>query len=113
MLMSQDAISSRAATRPRSGLSARAALQTRASVAAGRKRLRVNMVHLPALGNAPAGNTVEMVECFGAPLGNEFSTRRLDIAGLIGGAALQDGGAAVPAPRHTEPRERHGQYRML
>src|SRR5438105_1384539 len=112
MLMSQAASSSGAATRPRFGVCASAALPTAPSArASATNRLRVDMLDLPARGNAPAGNTVEMVDGLAAAPGNQFGARRLKITGLIGGATLQHGRTAVPAPRHAEPRERHRQHR--
>src|SRR5262249_27696036 len=100
MLMSQAAISSGAATRPRFALSANAALQINPSASApGEKRLSVDMLDLPARGHAPGGDAVEMVDGLAAAPGNQVGAGRLNIAALVAGAALQHGGAAVPAPR--------------
>src|SRR5262245_53837881 len=108
MLMSHDAISSGAAMRPRFGVSATAASETTVSAkAAARSRLRVDMLDLPILGNAPARDPIEVVECLGATIGDELGARRLGIACIVRGAALQDSWPAVPAPRHAEPRQRH------
>src|SRR5262245_7490900 len=114
MLMSHDAISSGVATRPRFWLSADAVLDTTAiTEAAARSLLCVNMLHLTILGNTPTRDPIEVVERFGAAIGNEFGARGLDEPCLIRGATLQDGGSAVPAPRHAEPSERHRQDRLL
>src|SRR5262249_57169304 len=48
-----------------------------------------------------------------AALGEERGAARLLIAGLVDGAALQDGGAAVPIPRHAEAGEGLAQHRRL
>src|ERR1700730_465441 len=105
MLMSPNALSSAAALRPRLGLSESAASERTASVnAAAKSRLRVDMLNLPILSNAPARDPIEMVECLVATLGDELGACRLDIAGIVRGAALQARWPAVPAPRHAEPR---------
>jgi hypothetical protein len=112
--MSHDAIPSGVAMRPRFGLSPSAALEATAiAEAAATSLLRVDMLDLPILGNAPASDPIEMVKCLEATLGDEFGACRLDIAGVIGGAALQHRGPAIPAPRHTEPRQRHRHDRLL
>src|SRR2546427_9767975 len=103
MLMSQEAISSGAAMRPRFGFSASAALETTASTeAAARRWLCVNMFDLPILGNAPARDPIEMVECLRAAIGDELGARRLELVGIVRGEALQDGRSADPYPRHPE-----------
>src|SRR5262249_58923629 len=113
MLMSQEATSSGAAMRPRFGFSASAALETTASTeATARRWLCINMLDFPILRNAPARDPIEMVECLRAAIGDELGARRLEIAGIVGGAALQDGRSAGPVPRHAEPRQRHRQGRV-
>src|SRR5262245_37033892 len=105
MLMSQDKISSGVAMRPKFGLSAGAELDTTASAeAAMKRRLRVDMLQLPVVGHAPSRNAIEVIDCLGAALGDELGARGLDIAGVVGSAALQEGGAAVPTPREAKAR---------
>src|SRR5262245_19713948 len=114
MLMSQDLISSGVATRPRFGLSAKADKEIMASAeAAMRRRLCIDMLQLPGLGHAPGRDAIEMIDCFGAALGDELCARRLHIAAIVGRAALEEGRAASPAPRHTKARERHRQHGLL
>src|SRR5262249_41554980 len=93
MLISQAAISSGVATRPRLGLSANAELQTNASAeAATARRLCIDMLHLAGLANAPARDAIEMIKHFVAAIGDEGGARWLDIAGIVRRAALQDAG---------------------
>src|SRR5258708_36974812 len=64
------------------------------------------MFDLPILGNAPARDPIEMVECLRAAIGDELGARRLEIAGIVRGAALQDGRSAGPVRARHEPRKR-------
>src|SRR5262245_28389746 len=106
MLMSHEAISSAVITRPRFGLSPRAGLDTSARAdAAARRRLGISMRYLPVLGDAPARDPVEMIESSVAALGDELGASRLDEAGFVGGATLEDRGSTIPAPRRAESCE--------
>src|SRR5262249_27924470 len=114
VLISQAAISSGVATTPRWGLSANAELQTNASAEAARaRRLRIDMLHLADVANAPARDAIEMINRFAAAIGDEGGARWLDIAGIVRRAALQDRRSAIPMPRHLEARQRHSQQRLL
>src|SRR6476661_1524958 len=112
MLMSHAAISSCVAARPRFGLSA--ANATPEAMAkpevAMRRALRVDMLHLAFVGNRPGRNGIGVEDRPGPALGDHLLARRLDVAGVIDRAALQDGRATVPAPRHAETRQRSRQY---
>src|SRR5229473_4982356 len=112
---SQDAISSGVATRPRFGLTAaKAAPQTTTSAEpAARRWLRVNMLHLPVLGYAPAGDAVGVVVPPLPAIGDHLGACRLDIAAVVRRAALQDGRSAVPTPCYMEARQRQRQHRSL
>src|SRR5215831_16332371 len=46
-------------------------------------------------------------------MGNDLGARRLHVAALVPGPALQHRGSAVPAPGHAEARERPWQHRLL
>src|ERR1700757_1691467 len=107
MLMSHAAISSGVATRPRFGLSAAnatAEVMARPK-AAMRRALGVDMLHLTFVGNRPSRDGIGVIDRPVAARGDHLLTRRLDVSGLIGGAALQDRWAAVPAPRNAEARQ--------
>src|SRR4051794_6339932 len=80
------------------------------------------MLDLPAALDPPARDAVEVLvgesedrwRLFGfAAQGDEPGAGRLDIAGLVPGAALQHHRLAVPAPRHTKAGERFGLHRRL
>src|SRR5207249_2598643 len=96
---------------PRPGVSANAADPH----ARERTRLRVDMFDLPFVVDAPGGEAVVVLigECQRAghrPLGlttgsDELRAGWLRVAGFVPGAAKQDDGLAVPAPRHGEARE--------
>src|SRR5262249_47904401 len=123
MLMSHGARSAGEIGWPKRGASAAtAALTPSASTQARPSLSRVNMAHLALRVDAPAGNRVEVLHGEGADrrralglaaLGEERGAARLLIAGLVDGAALQDGGAAVPIPRHAEAGEGLAQHRRL
>src|SRR5580692_11920891 len=116
MLMSQAAISASVIGFPRPGPSADAALAVRqsASPRTGEILLGVNMLDLPGAVDAPAGNGIKVVvqhrpdrrSCLQfAALRDEFGSGRLQIAGIVPGAALQGRGPAVPTPGHAETGE--------
>src|SRR4051812_13950774 len=115
MLTSHAAISSGVATRPRFGPSAATATaEIRASAETVMRRLlRVDMFHLPFIGNAPGCDRVGVEDRPGPALGDHLLARRLDVPGVIDRAALQDGRATVPAPRHAETRQRFRQHWLL
>src|SRR3954463_1549881 len=106
MLMSHAAISSGVAARPRFGLSAAnaAAEATARPEAAIRRALRVDMLHLAFVGNCPGRNGVGVIDRSVAARGDHLLTRGLQITGVVGRAALQDGRPTIPAPRHAEAR---------
>src|SRR5215470_509614 len=104
---------------PRPGVSANAA-EPNASESAReetreRTRLRVDMLDLPFVVDAPGSGTVvvligERERAGQRPLGlaagsDELRAGRLRVAGFVPGAAKQDDGLAVPAPGHGEARE--------
>src|SRR5215469_12573690 len=78
MLMSQDAISSEVASLPSSGPSASAADDMPSKAAtAERERLRINMRQLPLFADGPAGDAIEVVNCFHSAIREQLRTRRL------------------------------------
>src|SRR5689334_20550825 len=120
MLMSQAAISACVTGLPRLGPAAIAALDAIAHSAA--IVLGVDMLHLAFRVDRPAGDGVEVLvgeaEHAGrllrlAALGDELAARRLDVAGLVPGAALQHRGAPVPAPQRAKAREGFAVHRPL
>src|SRR6516164_1072149 len=114
MLMSQDAISPGVASRPSPGPSASAvADRTSQAAAAATRRLGIGVRHLSVFADGPAGDTIEMIDCSDAAIRDQARPARLNIARLVCHAALQDGGAAVPAPRNAEPGQRFRQNRLL
>src|ERR1700704_4935878 len=107
MLMSQAAISSGVAARPRSGLCAPTTPQpSPSSAAASSQRSCIDMLDLPIWRHVPARHPVEMIDAVGAAARDQLRARRLDITAGGGRAALRHGGAAVPAPRDAKTRER-------
>src|SRR3982075_1873328 len=107
MLMSQAAISSGVAARPRSGLCAPTTPQlSPSSAAVSSQRSCIDMLDLPIWRHAPARHAVEMIDAVGAAARDQLGTRRLHITARVDRAALQHGGAAVPAPRDAKARER-------
>src|SRR5438034_11125353 len=117
MLISHAAMAAASIGLPRLGPSAEAApaARQRVSPTAVSSQLCINMLDLPRGGDPPAGDGVKMVgqrrrdrwDRLQLPaLGDKLRTGRLHVAGLVPGAALQDSGAAVPAPRHAKAGER-------
>src|SRR5215813_3957700 len=100
---------------PRPGVSANAPDPNASESARERTRLCVDMLDLPFAIDGPAGEAVvvlvrETQRVGHRPLGlatggDEFGAGRLRVAGLVPGAAEQDHGLAVPAPRHREACE--------
>src|SRR3984893_6240099 len=123
MLMSHAAKAAASNGLPRLGPSAEAAPEAtqKASQTAVISPLRINMLDLPRAVDPPAGDGVEvMVQHHRdrwdrlklAALGDKLGAGRLHVAGLVPGAALQDRGAAVPAPGHAKAGERLAQHRL-
>src|SRR5271165_5888921 len=107
MLMPQEAISSGLATRPSPGPSASAADDRTSKLAvAVTRRLGIDVRHLSVFADGPAGYSVEVIDRFHAAISDQAGAGRLNIARIVGRAALQDCGAAVPAPLHTEAGRR-------
>src|ERR1044071_7238494 len=84
--------------------------------------LSVDMFHPAARVDRPARRTVVVLAPESphprrlrglAAHGDDLRARRLRVAALVPGAALQHRGAAVPLPRDAEPRERLAQHRLL
>src|SRR5438093_6581477 len=82
--------------------------------------LGVHMLDLPRAVNRPAGDGVEVLvrkrhgwrDRLHLPtFGHKLGAGRLHVAGLVPGAALQDGGTAVPAPGHAKAGEGLTQHR--
>src|SRR5262245_1865365 len=121
MLMSHSAKSASLTDWPRPGVSA-AALVASTSAAATRSVLRIDMFHLALVVDGPAGDHIHVphrergdreVRSGLAAFGDDLRTRRLHIAGLVPGAALQHHRLSVPAPGHAEAGERLAQHRLL
>src|SRR4051812_48108136 len=123
MLMSQAAISAGVIGLPRLGPAAAAAPAPRASARnAARESLRVDMLHLPFRVDRPARRPVVVLADERrdrrrpralAALGDDLRARRLHVAGIVPGAALEHRRPAVPAPQGAEARERLRQHRLL
>src|SRR5215469_13497402 len=124
MLISQPAMSAASIGLPRLGPSPAAAPPAKesASQTAGIIPLRVGMLHLSGAVDRPAGDGIEVLvrkrrdrrNCLQlAAFSDKFGAGRLDIAGLVPGATLQDCGTAVPAPWHAEAGEGLAQHRLL
>src|SRR3984957_14182912 len=110
--MSQALMSASEIGLPRCGASAaNAVAEARASVTrrAVPRGLNIDMLDLPGAVDRPSGGAV--VKLFGkaelfwhflgfAALGDEIGSQRLHGAGIVPGAAGDDGRLAVPAPRH-------------
>src|SRR6266540_4285195 len=122
MLMSQARISDSETGCPRPGVSpALGAAKPRARSRTG-NRLCIDMPDLPLAVDCPAGDAVEVLVRERrdrrdarrlAAHGHELRARRLRIAGLVPGAALQYRRTAVPAPGHAEAGEGLGEHRLL
>src|SRR5262249_25304504 len=76
--------------------------------------LDVDMLHLPRMVDRPARDGIAVLvqhrhggrDRLQLPtFGHKFDTGRLHVAGLVPGAALQDGGTTVPAPGHAKAGE--------
>src|SRR4249920_254447 len=122
MLMSQAVISAGSIGFPRFGAWAKAALEPSARAAATIICLRINMFDLPLVVDRPARGAVIVLarkSRYGrdfrrlAAHGHDLSARRLRVAGLVPGAALEDRRAAIPVPGHAEPGESLAVHRFL
>src|SRR3984885_15860689 len=116
--MSQALMSASEICVPRCGVSAANAAdeaRTSATRRAAAPGLNVDMLDLPGALNPPGGDAVVVLvgkaehvgHFLGLPAhGNKVGAQRLHGAGIIPGAAGDDGRLAVPAPRHGKARER-------
>src|SRR5262245_36305540 len=109
MLMSQEARSSAEIGLPSFGPcwadAGAASTRTAAGTAAARNLyigLRIDILHLAIAGHGPRLDHVVVVLRALAAQRDELRAARLDVAGLVGAAALQHRRAAVPLPRHAE-----------
>src|ERR1700704_6662368 len=113
--MFQPAISAGAATWPMPyGLcaSARAAHSSIATVNAANSTLRVGIGHLAVSSDTPRPDRVVMVDVIVTAHREQFSQRRLHVASLVDGAALDHRRVAVPMPRQAEAGQRPRQHRL-
>src|SRR5438445_97581 len=112
-LMSQPEISAAVAGRPRFGVSTvvAAAQPTATNAIAPHTRSRIDMLHLAAGRHAPGLDRVAVEDGVVAVLRDELLALGLPGTGVVGGARLQHGGAAVPSPGHAKACERAGQHR--
>src|SRR3954447_24931382 len=122
MLMSHGAISASVIGLPSFGPCAETAATLSSTPVATRKALRVDMANASLLVDGPARDRVEVLareRADGRRLGglsahrDELGAGRLHVSALVPRAALQHGGASVPAPRHAEARECFRQNRVL
>src|SRR5262252_11162506 len=123
MLMSQSARSASLTGFPRPGPSpATAALAKSDTATASARLLPIDMLCLPLIVDGPGGDDVHVSHREGghrnvdlglAAFGEHLGARRLHIAGLVPGAALQHDRLAVPTPGHAEAGERLAQHRLL
>src|SRR5437879_4601538 len=114
--MFQPAISAGVAARPMPyGLcaSARVAHSSTATANAAGPSLGVGIGQLAVFGDAPGPDRVVMVDVIVAAHREQFGQRRLHVAGLVDGAALDYRRLAIPMPRQAEAGQRPRQYRLL
>src|SRR4029077_19073368 len=68
--------------------------------------LGVNIGDAPSFVDRPTLDRIEVIDRAERPVrsadGDQLLERRLNVAGLVGAAALQDGGLAIPHPRIGE-----------
>src|SRR5436190_3488540 len=118
MLMSQSAMSASETGLPRPGVSAALAASVQNASTSGVRRairLRKDMLRLPLAVDRPACTDVH-VPHRGSGFttgGNHFGPGRLDVAGFVPGAALQDHRLTVPAPWHAEAGQCLAEYRRV
>src|SRR5712675_2547789 len=77
------------------------------------RRSSKHIGRLPGLIDLPTRDGVVVIVAAQPALGDKLRARGLHHAGVVGGAALQHGGAAVPLPGGAETRQRLGQDRLL
>src|SRR5215831_10624914 len=76
-------------------------------------RLYLDIVDTPIAGHLPALNGVVVIERADAADADQGGAGRLDIAGVVGTATLQDGFLPLPLPGEAEHRQGLGQNRVL
>src|SRR3954449_12188501 len=120
MLMSHDDRSPGAIGVPKRGASAENAEVAAQIIAApiiiaawDANRSSVCIARLPFLVDPPGADGVVVILPAQPALRHELSARRLHPPGIVGRAALQDGGTSVPLPRGAEARERFRKHRLL
>src|SRR4051812_14687822 len=72
-----------------------------------------NMRHTPIGPDIPNFDLIVVIAVIAAARGQHFVARGLQITGLVGSARLQRCRAAIPLPRHSEPREGFGEAGLL
>src|SRR5260370_22843597 len=82
-----------------------------ASIAKSSSRVRIG--HLAVSFDAAGPNRIVVVIIIFAAHREQLSQRRLDITGLIDGAALNHSTLAVPMPGQPEASQRSRQHRLL
>src|SRR5262245_24163967 len=124
MLMSHDAISAGAMGWPRLGPAAQHVPAPSVSTKTTMRRARscIDMSDTSVGVDRPARNAVEMLtrktrhwrDVLGlAAMRHKLRARRLHVAALVPGAALQQGRSSIPAPRHAETGKSLGEHRLL
>src|SRR6478752_3173207 len=120
MLISQDDRSPGAIGAPKrapSAESAGAAAQIIAAVSIAIVRAPARsserIARLPFLVDPPARDGVVVILAAQPAFRHELRPGGLHAAGIVGGAALQDGGSSTPLPRDAKTRERLRQHRLL
>src|SRR5438132_11374711 len=114
MLISHPATSAGVAGRPRLGVSWAPLPMypaTATSTITTAVKLRVDIFHLAVGFYLPRLDGIVVVEDVAAMRGHQGVARRLDRTRVVGGAALQHSGGAVPLPCAAEARQRPGQHR--
>src|SRR5258706_13222944 len=79
-----------------------------AAAANSRRRLGVDIFYAAAGADRPAHDGVVVKADIGREARLPFAPRRLHVAFLVRGAALQDRGSALPLPRMAEAHQRLG-----
>src|SRR5207245_10077101 len=74
---------------------------------------RTGIGHLAVSGDTPGPDRVVMVDVIVAAHREQFSQGRLNVAGLVDGAALDHRRFSVPVPRQAEAGQRPAQHRLL
>src|SRR5262252_7888556 len=113
MLMSHSARSASVTGLPSPGRSAAMAVDASPRGMTAARVLRIDMLDLPFGIDGPTRDHIHMshweyghrdVHLGRAPLSEHLVAGRLNIAGFVPGAALQNHWLPVPAPGHAEPR---------